>query len=204
MIIQFHIRRRVDLYDRSHHYPIPSSTQSTHYSISLDSSVSYYAEITPIRSVTSVSYLLFVIYHILSNWSCQFNFHFHRDHTCMMIPVVVLSSLHHRSFLVESVMKIQICFQLIVDLYDRSRRCPISSLSQIAHYAISLDNSISYFAEITLILSVTSSSCLIFVIDYTYTISHVFALYSLLHKPYPIELDKTVEFLFWCKANLYD
>lgn len=130
---------------------------------SLHSSVSY--SITPVRTVTLLSCLLFVINHILFYWSWKFSFVFSVDCTCIFSHVIVLSSLFHRPYPIGSILKVQFRFQCRVDLYQRSHPCLVSSLSKTTHCPIGLHCSISYSMEITLVQLVTSLSYLLFVID---------------------------------------
>lgn len=145
-----------------------------------------------------------MINRILSYRSWQFCFVFGVDWTCMINQVVVLSSLHHKPSLIESILKVQFHFQCRVDLYHRSRPCPVLPSWKIAHYLISLDCSISYSVKITLAWLVTSMYYLLFVIDPTLPdwswqfrsdfgidrtcmISHVVVLFGLLHRLYLFE-----------------
>lgn len=102
--------------------------------------------------------------------SVHINFHFSLDCTYTISHVMVLSSLHHRSQLVRLVMIVLFHFRCRGNLYDWSRHCPVSFLSQITHYLIDLDTSISYTMEITPLRLVTccpvqffllTASCLI-------------------------------------------
>lgn len=95
----------------------------THFLIGLDTSVSYFSEITFIRSVTSLSFLAFVIDRILFDRSWQFNSDFHVDHTCMISHVVVLAHLHHRLHTVRSIFTVQYRIISTSHLYDLSRCC---------------------------------------------------------------------------------
>ena len=147
--VQYFIMRRPHLHDRSPCFPISSLSQTTHCPIGLNNLISYSIEITTIQLVTLFSYLLFMI-----------------DHNCTISHIIVLSILHRRLYPIEPVTTIQFCFQLIADLYDRSHHCPVLSLSQTTHCSIHVDSSIMYSMEITLLQSITSLSCLPFMIAF--------------------------------------
>lgn len=138
LIVQYCILLRSHLYDRSYHYLISSSSCSAHSPISLDSSVLYSMEITPIRSVKLLCYLLFMIDHILSDRLSQFSFDFDVDRTYTINHVVILSCLRHRSYPVDLVITVQFHFRRRVDLYNRSCRHLVSFSSQTSHYPINL------------------------------------------------------------------
>lgn len=97
-----------------------------------------------------LSYLIFMIYHILSDRSWPFNFDFAVDRTCMISHIVTLSSLRHKSYPIKSVMTVQFCFWSKAKLYNQSHQFLIYSTSYTAHYSIGLDNSVSYSMKITL------------------------------------------------------
>lgn len=86
--VQFCFQHRANPYDQSHCCPISSSSQTTHCTIGLDSSLSYSAEITPIRSITLLSCLLFMMHLILSYPLLQFSSDFGVDRTYMINHVV--------------------------------------------------------------------------------------------------------------------
>ena len=130
MIVQFHFRCTTDLYDWSRHCPISSLSYTTHCPIGLDSQVLYSRDITLVRSVTSLSCLLFVINCILFDRSRQLSSNFGVDCTYMISQFIVLPGLRHKPQLDGLVITIQFHFWHRAKLYDRSRQYPILSSSQ--------------------------------------------------------------------------
>lgn len=130
MISQFHFQRRVNLCDQSCRCRVSTLSQITHCSISIDNLVSYFADITPPRSVMSLSYQLFVIDRILFDRSSQFIFYFYVNRTYTISQVGVLSGLRHTSYPVRLIMTIHFRFRYSVDQYDRSYHCPFIFSSQ--------------------------------------------------------------------------
>ena len=128
MIVQFHFLRRVDLYDWLGHYLVSYSSYIAHSPINLYSLVSYSTNITLVRLIMSLSYLLFMIGHIISNRLWWFSFDFLIDCT-YTITHIIMSSLRHRSYPVVLVMTIQFRFRRKANLYEWSCRCPVSSSS---------------------------------------------------------------------------
>ena len=160
-------------------------------------------EITTLPYITSLSLLVFVIHHILSDQSWQFNLDFGINHTYTISHIVVLPSLHHRSYPIETIITVQFWFWRRVDLYNQPRHYTISSSSLIAHCLINLESKVSYSMEITPVQSITSLSCLLFMMDrilsdmswqfksycnvnHNCTISDIVFLSGLHHRPYPI------------------
>ena len=129
MTVQFHFWHWVDLNNQSRRCPISPSSLTGHYPIGLDSSILYFTEITLVRWVTLLFYLLFVVNRILFYRLWQFNSNFTLDRTCAITHVIVLSDLRHRLYPVRSIMTVQFCSQHRAGLIDRSHRCPVSSLS---------------------------------------------------------------------------
>lgn len=157
----------------------------------------------------SLSYLVFVIEHILPDRSRWFSFNFSVHCTSTIIHFVVLFGHRHKLYPVRLVMVIQFLFRSRVESYDRSHRSLVSSLLEIAHYSIGLNNSALYSTEITLIHSITLLSYLLFMMGHilsnffwkfssnfdendTCMISHIVVLFSLSHKLYPINSVITV------------
>lgn len=142
------------------------------YTIRLvDNLISYSVEITHVWSV--MSYMVFMIGYILSNHSWQFDSDFDVNHTYMASHVVVLFGLSHSLYPVGSIITIQFRFRWKVNLYNCSRHCPVSSSSLTAHCPIGLEILVLYLVEITLVWSITSLSCLLFVIDQPHPIRSV-------------------------------
>ena len=92
----FRFQHRLHLYDKSHRCPIQFLSQSTLDSISHYNLVSFSMQIAPVRQVTSLSYLLFIIGYTRSNRSQQFSIIFNIEHTCTIGHVVTLSGFHHK------------------------------------------------------------------------------------------------------------
>lgn len=149
MIIQFHFRCRADLNDLSHHCLVSTLLQTTHCPIYLDSLVSYSTEMTPIQLIMQLSCLLFMIDHILSDQSSQFNSNFGVNRIYMTSHVILLSNLYHILYLIGLITTVHFCFWDKVNLNDWSRHCDVSSSSYTTHYPIGLDSSVSYSIEIT-------------------------------------------------------
>lgn len=114
--VQFHFKHKAGLYDWSCYYPVLSSSLNTHYYFGLNSSIFYFIEITPIQLFISLSWLLFMIKHILSDWSWQFSFDFCVDHTCIISHIIVLPSLHHKPHPIGSIIIVQFYFWCRMDL----------------------------------------------------------------------------------------
>ena len=108
--VHFWFSHAQHLYDRSRHYPISSLSWTAHCPIGLGSSISYYIENKPIQLVTSLSHLVFMIDHILSDQSWNFSFDFGVDHTYIINHVFILSCLHHKLYHVGSIITIQFFF----------------------------------------------------------------------------------------------
>ena len=166
----------------------------------------------------SLSWLLFVIDHILPNQLKQFSFDFDLDRTCTISHVIVLSSILCRSYPIRLIITIQFCFRHRVDLNDRSRYCSISSRSNTAHCWIGLKTLVSYSIDIIPQWLVTLLSCLIFVIycilpdwswqisvdfsiNYTSMISHIVVLSGLHHRSYHVRLVTSVQFIFYVELT---
>ena len=166
-------------------------------------------EITTLRSITSLSLLVFVIHRILSDRSWQFNLDFGINHTYTISHIVVLPGLHHRPYPIGTIIIVHFWFWCRVDLYNQPRHYTILSSSLIAHCLINLESKVSYSMEITPIQSVTSLSCLLFMMDrilsdmswqfksycnvyHNCMISDIVFLSSLHHRPYPIKSVMTV------------
>ena len=105
-------QRRVDLYDRSCRFHVSSSSYTTHCLIRLNSPISYSTKITPLRPVTSLSCLVFMIDHIMSDQSWQFSLEFNEDYTYTISHIIFLSGLSRGLYLVESIMTIQFLFNV--------------------------------------------------------------------------------------------
>lgn len=141
IIVQFCFWIRVDPYDQSRCCLASFSSWIAHCLFSLDSLISYSVKNKPLRSVMLLSCLVFVINHILSYRSGQFNSNFSVDRTCTISHIVVLFDLHHRP--------------------------NIWSSSQTVPYKIRHDSLISFLALSGPVPLVTLLFCLVFVINCT-------------------------------------
>lgn len=105
-------------------------------------------------------------------------------------------------------------------MYDRSLHCFVYFSSQIACCLIGHDNLVPISMWTTPVQSISSLSCLVFIIDHTLlekswkftfdfdidrtcTISLVVVLYHFHHKLYPIRSAITVQLHFQSRAKLY-
>lgn len=173
----------------------------------------------------TISHVFFLsgLHHIptLSERSWQFSFNFDVDHTFMISHIIILSGLHDKPHPLRLTIKVQFHFWCKTDLCDGSCRCAVSSSFYTTYCPIDLDTQVSYFMEIKPVLSITSLSCLLFVIDHilshwswqfsfdfgvghNYMISDVIALSSIHHRPYYIGSIMTVQFHFRCKVDMYN
>ena len=131
LIVQYRIIWRPHLYNQLYHYLSTAFHVRSHPDW-LIMKIQFWFKCKPlVRSVASLSCLVFVINHTLLDQSSQFNFF----------------------------------FQHITNHHDPSCHCPVSSLSWTGHYLVGPDSSIFYSMEITTLWSVTSLSCLVFMID---------------------------------------
>ena len=83
----------------------------------------------------------------------------------MIGHVVVLSHFRDRTHPVQSILTVQFWFQHRQHLYDRSCHCSVSSSSHTIHYPLGLDNLVSHSMDITLVWSIMSLFCLVFIIE---------------------------------------
>lgn len=105
---------------------------TTHFLIGLHNSIMYSAKITLVRSIMSLSSLLFMINRIVSYWSWQYSSDFIIDCTCMVSHIIVLVGLHHKPCPIGSV--IVVLFHFIVErTYTIGHVVVLSSLHNSSH-----------------------------------------------------------------------
>ena len=152
---------------------------TTHFLIGLHNSV---IKITLVRSVMSLSSLLFVINCIVSYWSWQFSSNFIIDCTCMVSHILVLAGLHHKLCPIRSVIVIQ--FHFIVErTYTIGHVVFLSSLSNRSHTVRSV---------LTIQYLILRSQ--------TFTTSHNVVLSIFRDRPHPIRPIMTIHFLVWSSS----
>ena len=199
--------------DQSHCCPVLFSSQTTQGLIGFDSSVLVLAYTTPIQSIKSLSYLIFVINRTWSNQSWYLNIVFGIDHTYTIGHVVALSGFHDRPYPIQSIMTTQFHFRSRLHVEDRSHRC-----SSWFDRSWQLSFVLGVF---TLIWSIMSFSYLVFVIDRTqshksqqrnfffnvdriWMIGRVIVLYDFRHKSHPIWSITTTQFHFRHRPHPYN
>ena len=152
---------------------------TTNFLIGLHNSV---IKITLVRSVMSLSSLLFVINCIVSYWSWQFSSNFIIDCTCMVSHILVLAGLHHKPCPIRSVIVVQ--FHFIVE-----RTCTISHVVVLS----SLHNNHTLFNQ-------SWQFSILFYEDHTFTTSHNVVLSIFRDRPHPIRPIMTIHFLVWSSS----
>ena len=118
-------------------------------------------------------------------------------------------------------MTTQFCFKRRSHLQNQSHSYPMLFSSQSAPDSISYESSVSFSMYTTPISSITSLSCLVFIIhstrldqsqnfsivfdvDHTCTIDHIIALSGFLQRPLPVKYVSTIQFRFQCRPDLYN
>ena len=87
---QFRFQHRPYLYNRSSHCPIWFLSETTLGLIDYNNPVSFLVQTTPLRSIISLSYLVFITNRTWSNRPRQLNFIFGID-----VPILPIMSLHY-------------------------------------------------------------------------------------------------------------
>lgn len=88
-------------------------------------------------------------------------------------------------------------------LYNQSCCCPIFFYSLTKPYQIGYDSLALFLVKSGPVRSVTLLSCLIFVIDYTYTISRIVVLFGFRDRSHSVRLIMIVQFRFRRRPHLY-
>ena len=110
--IQYHFQHRLHLYYQSCCCPVLFSSQMVLDSINLGNSIQFSTWTVPVRSVTSLPYLVFIANRTRSDMFKQFSFGFDVDQIYTINHVIVQFCFHHISDLVQSIMVAWV-------LYDR-------------------------------------------------------------------------------------
>ena len=111
--------------------------------------------------------LVFITDYTQSNRLWQLSFNFNKDLICTISHIIVISSFRRYRHSIRSAQIVRHIFHLQPQMYDRSCRCPVQFLSQMAHGPIGHDNSILFLAQIILVLLVMLLSCLVFITNHT-------------------------------------
>ena len=151
-----------------------------------------------------LSFLVFVIDHILSDQSLLFSFDFGIDHTNKINHVVVLYGLHHRWYPIESITIVQFPFRCRANLYNRPGHYPFSFFLWIAPLwsVMLLSSPLFIINYIQSNRSWQFSSD--FYVDCNCTISYFDVLFSLRHIPYTVIMNMIFQLHFWRRVDLYD
>ena len=147
--IQYHFTSRTHLYDQSCHCLVWFSSQTVPGQIGSDNLLSISAQTRPIRSVMSLSYLVFVIDCTRFNQSRQLSFNFGVDHICMISHIVILYGFRHSQHSIRLIIKFWYLFQCKWHLYDQSCHYPIWFSSQTTPGPFDHDSSVTFLEQNT-------------------------------------------------------
>ena len=163
---------------------------------------------TPVQSIISLSYLIFVTDSTRFIRSLELSFLFSVDCTCTINHVIVLSGFHHKWHTTRQVLIIKFRFRRRPNLYNMSHCCHVLCSSQtepglIGHYnsvsfsmwttSVRLVIQLSYLVFITISTQSNQSQkfSIVFIIDCTCMISHIIIISCIRHKRHPIQSVKT-------------
>ena len=116
MTVHYRFHCRSHMYNHSPHCPLWFSSHTTPDQIGLDNSVSISPQTKLIRSITSLSYLVFITKHTQFDQSRQLSFTFSIDRICTISHIFLLYGFHHNQHPIRLVTTVQYCFSAQITL----------------------------------------------------------------------------------------